>query len=204
MNQYGFRPGHSTDHALVYVIDNLLQALDGKEYLVGVFMDLAKAFDTINHEILLRKLLQYGITETGLNWFKSYLSNREQQVKFNRILSGKKKIVCRVPQGSLLGPLLFILYINDLYKTSNALTFGLFADDANAFIKGRNLDSVINYLNSELTNVAEWFDPSQLSLNIRKTQYMVFSNMPLNTSKSVRIKGIKLEQVKCTKLLADI
>ena len=120
---------------------------------------------------------------------------------FNGVLSEKRKIICGVPQGSLLGPLLFILYINDLYKTSNNLTFVLFADDTNVFLKGSQLDHVIDCLNIELNKIAKWFDANQLSLNIRKTQYMIFSNMYCNTSKDVTIKGIKLEQVNLTKFL---
>jgi len=200
-HQYGFRPGFSTDQALVHVVDNILQALDKKEHLVGVYMDLAKAFDTINHKILLSKLSQYGIQDVGLLWLRSYLTNRYQQVKYNGVLSEERKIVCGVPQGSLLGPLLFILYINDIHNCCEDLTLILFADDTNAFIKGSDINVTIDSLNANLAKIAEWFDANQLSLNIKKTHYMIFSNKSVLTSKVVQIKGTKLEQVSSTKFL---
>lgn len=200
-HQYGFRPGFSTDQALIHVTDNILQALDNKEHLVGVFMDLAKAFDTINHDLLIQKLKQYGIKGRCNMWFRSYLSNRCQQVRYNGVLSEKRQIECGVPQGSILGPLLFIVFINDLYKCSKELTLILFADDTNAFMKGTNINDTIDSLNIELAKVAVWFDANQLSLNIKKTHYMIFSNRHVTSAKFVHIKGLRIEQVYCTKFL---
>ena len=119
-------------------------------------------------------------------------------------MSKRQDIVCGVPQGSLLGPLLFILYINDLHECSNDLNFILFADDTNAFMKGTDIDNTIDCLNDELAKVAKWFDANQLSLNVKKTNYMIFSNRTLNRTKSVHIKGEKLEQVFFTKFLGVI
>ena len=112
--QFGFRPGHATSHATTLVISNIADAFEKKLLTIGVFLDLSKAFDTIDHDILLYKLNYYGIRGTAFEWFKSYLSGRTQQVQFNNCLSSTiKQITSSVPQGSILGPLLFILYVND-------------------------------------------------------------------------------------------
>ena len=133
-NQYGFRKNHSTALALLhYLYDTLANAIDNKEYTMGVFIDLSKAFDTANQEILLAKLQHYRIRGTPLKWFVSYLSGREQFVNFNGYCFSYKLVKCGVPQGSVLGPLLFFIYINDICKVSSALDILLFADDTSIF-----------------------------------------------------------------------
>lgn len=161
--QYGFRKGHSTDHAIIDVVDSVLKTLDNNEVAVAVFMDLAKAFDTINHGILLEKLNHYGVHGNAFCWFKSYLTNRKQMVKYNRTVSNEDVLVCGVPQGSILGPILFLLYINDLSNVSTMLKAVLFADDTNLFINGNCLDETIVKLNQELNNISIWFQCNQLS-----------------------------------------
>ena len=121
INQFGFRKNHSTSLALIHLYDKISTAIDNRKYTVGIFLDLSKAFDTVNHKIMLTKLEHYGVRGNSLQWFKSYLSNREQFVQLNRHCSSTKSIVCGVPQGSILGPLLFLLYINDLCEASDAL-----------------------------------------------------------------------------------
>ena len=132
-NQFGFRKHHSTEYALTLLYDKLSAAIDNNEFTVGIFIDLSKAFDTVDHQILLDKLLHYGIRGTAFNWFASYLSNRQQFVQFNETSSSLHLIKCGVPQGSILGPLLFLIYVNDLCDVSKVLDFILFADDTNIF-----------------------------------------------------------------------
>ena len=120
-SQFGFRKNHSTEYALTLFYEKISLAIDNKEISVGIFIDLSKAFDTFNHEILLDKLRYFGITGVAYNWFASYLNNRQQFVQFNDTSSSRHVIKCGVPQGSILGPLLFLLYIKILKKTTTLL-----------------------------------------------------------------------------------
>ena len=132
-NQYGFRKHHSTAYALACLYDKSSPAIQNKEYTVGISIDLSKAFDTVDHHILISKLEHYGGRGTALRWFESYLSGRQQYVEFNGVCSKPSQIKCGVPQGSILGPLLFLLYINDLCNVPKVVDFILFADDTNIF-----------------------------------------------------------------------
>lgn len=172
--QFGFRQHHSTNMALITLVDKIAAAIDNSEILVGVFLDLKKAFDTVNHDLLLKKLFKYGIRGESYNWFKDYLTDRKQFVSFNYVESCRLTIKCGVPQGSILGPLLFLLYINDLSNVSEILTPIIFADDTNLFIKGKPDNQIFDTLNHELTKVKHWLDSNRLSLNIDKTHYIIF------------------------------
>ena len=134
----------------------------------GVFIDLQKAFDTVNHSILLQKVEHYGIRGTALNWFTSYLSERQQYVSVNGNTSDQLEISCGVPQGSVLGPLLFLIYINDLPNVSKFLSFFLFADDTNIYFKSYDLTRLQKIMNRELKKVKKWLDANRLALNLIK------------------------------------
>lgn len=179
-SQYGFRKRISTSMALIDLVDNISSSIAKNEYALGIFLDLAKAFDTVNHDILLEKLHRYGIRGIPYNWFKNYLSNRHQYVYLNNTKSDQLPITCGVPQGSILGPLLFLLYINDLNTISNQLTIVMFADDTNIFINGKNLLKLTEIANNELDKINNWFSANLLSLNIKKTNYILFGNKKLN------------------------
>ena len=130
-NQYGFRERRSTQHAIIDIVNQIQIKMDQKMYLCGIFIDLQKAFDTVNHFIILRKLEHYGIRGIVNDWFRSYLLDRKQTVQVGNNTSDNETTLAGVPQGSVLGPLLFLIYVNDIYKASNKLKFCLFADDTN-------------------------------------------------------------------------
>ena len=148
--QYGFRPKRSTTHALINITERIREAIDGKKVACGIFVDLQKAFDTVNHNILLSKLHRYGIRGAAYDWFKSYLSNRYQYVSLLGYDSRMKKIEHGVPQGSVLGPLLFLIYINDLPKAIKNYFVYLFVDDTNLLNISDSNASLKRKLNHDL------------------------------------------------------
>ena len=203
--QFGFRYGHSTYMSLIILIDKISNALENGEYVLGLYLDFSKAFDTIDHDILFQKLYHYGIRGVPLNWFKSYISNRLQYVSYNGYASATKNVTCGVPQGSVLGPLLFLVYVNDLAYVSPKLFSTMFADDTNMFMSGKNVLSLATEFNTELVQVVKWLQVNKLSLNIDKTHYMLFKgNKTLNSNILIEIDGKPIQKVNKTKFLGVI
>ncbi len=165
--------------------------------------NLAFVLITVNHKILLDKLEHYGIRGTALTWFSSYLSNKSQYVSVNGCKSNHLSIKCGVPQGSVLGPLLFLIYINDLPNCSSKLSFYLFADDTNIYFESDTLDNLQIVVNKELRHVKKWLDANKLALNVGKTNFVVFHSVQNSLSESVSIKigNQHIRQVKYVKFL---
>ena len=189
-NQFGFRKNNSTTFALLDLTERIKESIENKKYGCGIFIDLRKAFDTVNHEILLKKLEHYGIRGIALKWFNSYLSNRKQYVYVNGVPSSLLDIKCGVPQGSVLGPLLFLIYINDLPNISNSFDFFLFADDTNIYHEAETIEKLEGELNKGLRGLHNWLIVNRLSLNISKTNFVVFHpyNKPIKQNITLKIK----------------
>ena len=194
-SQYGFRKEHSTEYATLELINRIIFQMDQNKFPLNIFMDLSKAFDTLDHQILLDKLEYYGFKDMSLNLMTSYLNSRTQYVVYNGVSSSCLDITCGVPQGSILGPLLFIIYVNDLPLVSENFDFIVYADDTTLFSTlshpNPNIDE-IDVINSELLNVHNWLKLNKLSLNINKTKAMVFHT----TQRQVIYPNIYLENNK--------
>ena len=226
--QFGFRSNHSTYMAITELVDKIVKAVEKNEATVGIFLDLSKAFDTINHDILLYKLNHYGFRGVALEWLKSYLTDRKQFVRYQMHDSGHKTIQCGVPQGSILGPLLFILYINDIVNATSLFDVILFADDTTLLYSHPDIASQNDIINNELQEICNWFQANKLSVNASKTNYMVlgtqyntakytdvnltcstdsqndsFNNLDKRTL-DIKLDGVSLQKVKSTKFLGVI
>ena len=196
--QFGFRQKHSTNHALLSMTQQIKDIIDKGNLAVGVFVDFQKAFDTVNHKILLKKLEHYGVRGIANKWFSSYLANRQQYVTIDGIKSETKPIIHGVPQGSVLGPLLFLIYINDLNACILFSTIRHFADDTNLLhivdrSKTRNRNP-LRKLNIDLKSLNQWLLANKISLNATKTELIYFRNnrTPIPDG-NLKLNGVKLQ-----------
>lgn len=200
-HQFGFRLGHETGDAILEFLDCCYKSLDAKKHLISIFLDLSKAFDTIDHEILLAKLNHVGVRGRVLEWLTSYLCRRKQFVTVDAHSSGVLDIYTGVPQGSVLGPLLFLVFINDMSCSSDIINFVHFADDTTLFVSGEDLGVLRGTVNEELVRIDNWLIANKLSLNVNKTTFMVFSHSHIPNDLTIQIRGLCLERVNVTKFL---
>ena len=207
-NQFGFRKGHSTTHALNFSAESILEAIESKQHVIGIFIDLSKAFDTIDHRKLMKKLENYGIRGSCYKLLESYISNRTQYTSVLNENSDPLSVHYGVPQGSVLGPLLFLLYINDITNSTMNGNFVLYADDTNIFIVDSCRENVYVKANAMLRNIHIYMLSNQLHINMSKCNYMYFD--PGKTSARTRIlhklsiNGILIKQVTSIKFLGVI
>jgi len=204
-HQYGFRPNHSTIHPVIHLLSQVAEANNKtpSEYTLATFCDLSKAFDTISHDILLYKLHVYGIRGKANDLIRSYLSNRQQYVDFDSSKSQCLPVECGVPQGSILGPLLFLIYINDIKNCTpeNILSF---ADDTTMLLSHSDPVLLYDRANRSLSDLFHWFCANKLSLNAKKTQYILIQPHGLTHYQhtlSLKINGEPLSRVNASKFL---
>ena len=185
--QFGFRKKHSTNHALIDITETIRQALDNKKFACGIFVDLQKAVDTVNHDILIDKFEHYGIRGTANNWFASYQKNRSQFVSTLGFDSSTKPVTHGVPQGSVLGPLLFLIYINDLHSVIKTSKVYHFADDTNLLNISNSPKIMQKLVNADLKILYKWLLANKISLNWDKTE-IIFFHKPGEIVPEMKIK----------------
>ena len=201
--QFGFRNNSSTENAVLQICEQLSESCDKKQLNCAVFIDLRKAFDTVNHDILIRKLQFYGVRGIPLTLINSFLTGRKQYTLVKGCKSKTRGVTCGVPQGSILGPFLFLVYVNDLHLATN-LKVNLFADDA--YISGNNVSeaSLESEMNDELEKIFHWLNANKLSLNISKTSYMIIPKSRSSYNYQIRIGNEAITRVHEAKYLGVI
>ena len=206
--QFGFTKGRSTEQAIAGITDNLKNVIDNNLFTCRVFLDFAKAFDTVNHNLLLKKMEMYGTRGLPLQWFTNCLTNRQQYVPLAGMESSRQTVVCGVPEGSSLGPLLFVIYINDIPNCSEKLSFRIRADDTNIFASSTNATQLETLINREILKVKEWCDMNRLSTNFKKTNYMIIKSNKKKIANTFKVKlpnkdssEYTLEEKHCIKYL---
>ena len=194
---------HSTSHAISILVKKIFQSFACKKATLGIFLNLSKAFDTIDHTILLSKLNHYGVRGNALKWFTSYLTGRTQQVKYAGILSTTTlEVTSGVPQGSNLGPLLFLIYVNDFKNCLNDSDSLMFADDTSIFLQNKDIKELFDVGNKELQLVDQWLIANRLSVNVSKTKYVLFKTAQsklITKKQALTWRQNKIEQVECIK-----
>jgi len=199
-DQFGFQSKKSTTDAIIRFTDDCYDILNEKKSLISIYLDFSKAFDTIDHDLLCNKLESYGIRGSVNRWFRSYLTSRQQYVQINSIKSHNKQIGCGVPQGSVLGPLLFLIYINDMHKCTR-LKLIHFADDTTAYMSHDNINVLATTINAELVNIDNWVCANKLSLNASKSFFSLFTNKKTPTHPDIIIRSNQIQRSTCQKFL---
>ena len=203
--QFGFRSNHSTNHALISLTEGIKSYLDTGQWVAGIFLDLRKAFDTVNHQILLQKLNSYGFRGNSYMLLQSFLHNRKQFVSINGFDSEILELKCGIPQGSTLGPLLFLLYINDLRFCLKNSNVSHFADDTCITQSNKDIKALEISLNHDIENITNWLNANRLSLNVKKSKLLVFHSKQKNKTDlsnfTINIAGSKMEIVDNVKYL---
>ena len=174
LKQFGFQRGHSTMHAIMQLVDQTSSNFENVYYALCVFIDLSKAFDTVDHDILITKLENYEVNGNNLHWLKRYLKNRKQYLNFNNKITNSSLITCAVPQGSILGHLLFLIHVNDLNNASDVLDPIMFADETNLFYFHKSIHQLCTEVNEKLKKLRRLVQSKQISLNNKKTKYTLF------------------------------
>ena len=200
--QFGFRKSHSTSHALNYSIKYLTNAISEHKHVIGIFIALSKAFDTIDHSILLDKLESYGVRGVAYDLIYSYITNRKQCTKFLDAVSDETTVFYGVPQGSVLGPLLFLIYINDITNCTSLAEFILYADDTNIFITGNTKSEAYKNANTVLSLIQNYMLSNRLHINLSKCFFMYFKPNIHSRNSCIRTKPYDVnEKIIATKFL---
>ena len=203
--QFGFLKKRSTQDAVFDFTESIYDAIDSLNHNISILVDLKAAFDTVNHEILLKKLERYGVRGHSLQWFDSYLTDRKFRVRIGNSFSDEQTLNIGIPQGSILGPILFIIYNNDLPQVSSILKTTLFADDTNFSLTHKDYDSMVGLLNTELTKIHDWTVANRLTINNTKTELLLFSNRsPIHNNEQVVLNGQFVSYVDHAKFLGIV
>ena len=202
--QYGFRAGRSCEHALLTAQNSLLHSLNKNKISLLLLIDFSKAFDMVDHNILLYKLQHYGIRGKTLKWLKSYLHERKQYVSINGTNSSSRSITYGIPQGSILGPLLFIIYINDIPEVDKLAKFILYADDANIIVTGNNMLEIEEKIAQLNIKLVRWVNSNGLMLNLKKTHFMIFSRQKIEQNPIIKINNFPIKRVHEARFLGVI
>ncbi len=190
--QSGFRPKHSCATALTHMTDSWLKALDSGKMVGVTFIDFSKAFDSVNHDILIDKLKTYGCSDSAVSWFNSYLSNRSQVVYFKGSLSGKENIGRGVPQGSILGPLLFVLFVNDIPLHLSKCDSDLYADDTSVYTVGSSSVEIQERLQTDMDSMSKWCLCNDLCINVNKTKSMLITTRRKRSQNCIDISDLNI------------
>lgn len=203
-SQFGFRGNLSTETAVHEIADILYSDFDSGRFGLGVFLDLSKAFDSLDRSILLEKLRCYGLNDSALRWFVSYFCARKQYTVIDKVSSDTLPVFYGIPQGSILGPLLFIIFVNDIVKVSSVVRFILYADDTSVLLSSSNLEQLFRSMNTELVSISRWFTNNKLTINTNKSHYVIFhrKQRPVpEISSSILVDGKVVERTFQVKFL---